>query len=66
MDFNEDYSVGFATGESIILPVYWLYKKLCNPIEPQIGKHRKIVKINKKKIKSKRRMIKQSRKCNRK
>lgn len=63
----EDYSVGIAKGEeSIILPMYWLGNTLRNSwCNSKINKHRKITKIDKKKIKAKRRMSKQGRKRNR-
>lgn len=66
MDFNEDYSVALATGGSVFLPFCWLCDTLHSPIAKiRIYKHRRVTKINKKKVKSKKRMSKQSRKRNR-
>lgn len=65
MDFN-DYSVAIAPGGSVFLPFCWLCDTLHSPIAKiRIYKHRRVTKINKKKVKSKRRTVKQSRKRNR-
>ncbi len=65
MNFN-DYSVAIAPEGSVFLPFCWLCDTLRSPIAKiQIYKHHRVIKVDKKKVKSKRRMVKQSRKHNR-
>lgn len=68
MNFSEDYEVALARGEDTSFATYFL----CNDFRDRFfgerlkfAKHRKVTKIDRKKIKNKRRMSKRSRKYNR-
>lgn len=68
MNFSEDYEVALARGEDTSFATYFLYNDFRDRFlgeRLKFAKHRKVTKIDRKKIKNKRRMSKRSRKYNR-